>query len=196
MILYPAIDIRGGGAVRLLRGEYGDETAYDPDPADAARRWVAGGAEYLHVVDLDGAREGRPVNLEAIERITAAVPIPVQVGDRVGGVDIAGLGPARDRDHAAPRVDTDHDPLGTAGQAGGQEFGIAQGRGADDQARGTGRKQRLGRDRLTYPATDLDRDRNRGGDPLDRLQVDRTPFSGAVQIDNVQVLGAAGDPAT
>ncbi len=83
MILYPAIDIRGGGAVRLLRGDYEAETAYDPDPADAARRWADGGAEYLHVVDLDGAKEGRPVNLEAIERIASAISIPIQVG---GGI--------------------------------------------------------------------------------------------------------------
>lgn len=83
MILYPAIDIRGGGAVRLLRGDYGAETAYDPDPADAARRWADGGAEILHVVDLDGAKEGQPVNLDAIERIAAAVAVPIQVG---GGI--------------------------------------------------------------------------------------------------------------
>ena len=83
MILFPAIDIRGGGAVRLLRGDYEAETAYDPDPADAAKRWADGGAEYLHVVDLDGARLGRPVNLAVIERIADAVQIPIQVG---GGV--------------------------------------------------------------------------------------------------------------
>lgn len=83
MILYPAIDIRGGQAVRLLRGDYAAETAYDPDPADAARRWVDGGAETLHVVDLDGAKAGEPVNLAAIERIAAAVKVPIQVG---GGI--------------------------------------------------------------------------------------------------------------
>jgi phosphoribosylformimino-5-aminoimidazole carboxamide ribotide isomerase len=89
VILFPAIDIRGGGAVRLLRGDYEAETAYDPDPADAARRWHEGGAEILHVVDLDGAKAGEPVNLEAIERIAAAVPIPIQVG---GGIrDLAAV---------------------------------------------------------------------------------------------------------
>jgi phosphoribosylformimino-5-aminoimidazole carboxamide ribotide isomerase len=80
VILYPAIDIRGGGAVRLLQGDYERETAYDTDPVDAARRWSNEGAEYLHVVDLDGARSGKPVNLDVIERITAAVPCPVEVG--------------------------------------------------------------------------------------------------------------------
>lgn len=80
VILYPAIDIRGGAAVRLLRGDYERETAYDPDPAEAARRWAAEGAEFLHVVDLDGAREGEPRNMGAIERIAGAVPCPIQVG--------------------------------------------------------------------------------------------------------------------
>jgi len=58
VILYPAIDIRGGQAVRLLQGDYEQETRYDADPADAARRWASEGAEFLHVVDLDGAKGG------------------------------------------------------------------------------------------------------------------------------------------
>jgi phosphoribosylformimino-5-aminoimidazole carboxamide ribotide isomerase len=80
LTLYPAIDIRGGRAVRLLRGDYDRETGYDADPADAARRWVEGGAGIVHVVDLDGARGGRPANLDVIARIVAAVAVPVQVG--------------------------------------------------------------------------------------------------------------------
>jgi phosphoribosylformimino-5-aminoimidazole carboxamide ribotide isomerase len=80
VILYPAIDIRGGGAVRLTQGDYGRETAYDADPADAARRWAGEGAEFLHVVDLDGAKAGQPRNMEAVERIAAAVECPIQVG--------------------------------------------------------------------------------------------------------------------
>lgn len=78
--LYPAIDIRGGHAVRLVEGDYARETTYDADPLDAAQRWLAGGAEILHVVDLDGAREGRPVNLGAVRRIAGAADVPVQVG--------------------------------------------------------------------------------------------------------------------
>ena len=69
MILYPAIDIRGGQAVRLLEGDYARETIYDADPVDAAKRWAGEGAEFLHVVDLDGAKAGEPQNLDAIERI-------------------------------------------------------------------------------------------------------------------------------
>jgi phosphoribosylformimino-5-aminoimidazole carboxamide ribotide isomerase len=80
VILYPAIDIRGGQAVRLLQGDYERETAYDADPVDAARRWAGEGAEILHVVDLDGAKAGEPRNLEAVERIAAAVECPIQVG--------------------------------------------------------------------------------------------------------------------
>jgi phosphoribosylformimino-5-aminoimidazole carboxamide ribotide isomerase len=80
VILYPAIDIRGGRTVRLLRGDFERETAYDADPVDAARRWSGEGARFLHVVDLDGAREGRPVNLEQVRRIVAAVDSPLQLG--------------------------------------------------------------------------------------------------------------------
>ena len=80
MILYPAIDIRDGMAVRLIQGDYDQETAYDDDPVVAARRWVDGGARWLHVVDLDGARAGEPVNLEHVRRIVAAVSVPVQLG--------------------------------------------------------------------------------------------------------------------
>ena len=80
MILYPAIDVRGGKAVRLLQGDYERETTYDADPADAARRWAAAGAEFLHVVDLDGAKAGEPQNLDAIRRIATAVECPIQVG--------------------------------------------------------------------------------------------------------------------
>lgn len=80
MILYPAIDIRGGKAVRLLQGDYQRETTYDADPVDAATRWAGEGAEFLHVVDLDGAKAGAPRNLDAVARIAAAVDCPIQVG--------------------------------------------------------------------------------------------------------------------
>jgi phosphoribosylformimino-5-aminoimidazole carboxamide ribotide isomerase len=80
MILLPAIDILGGKAVRLARGDYGEQTVYDTDPLEAARRWVDAGARALHVVDLDGARAGAPANLRDVERICATVDVPVQVG--------------------------------------------------------------------------------------------------------------------
>jgi len=80
VILYPAIDIRGGQAVRLTQGDYDRETAYDADPVDAASRWAGEGAEFLHVVDLDGAKAGEPRNLDAVRRIAATVECPIQVG--------------------------------------------------------------------------------------------------------------------
>jgi phosphoribosylformimino-5-aminoimidazole carboxamide ribotide isomerase len=80
MILLPAVDILEGKAVRLTRGEFDQRTVYDADPLDAARRWVEQGARSLHVVDLDGARSGAPVNLEHVRRITEGTPVPVQVG--------------------------------------------------------------------------------------------------------------------
>jgi phosphoribosylformimino-5-aminoimidazole carboxamide ribotide isomerase len=80
MILLPAVDILDGKVVRLKGGEFDQATHYDPDPVDAARRFEAAGARALHVVDLDGARSGAPVNLEQIRRVAAAVAIPVQVG--------------------------------------------------------------------------------------------------------------------
>ena len=80
MILLPAVDILEGKAVRLNRGEFDQRTVYDADPLDAARRWVKDGARELHVVDLDGARNGAPVNVEHIRRIVAEVDVPVQVG--------------------------------------------------------------------------------------------------------------------
>jgi phosphoribosylformimino-5-aminoimidazole carboxamide ribotide isomerase len=80
MILLPAIDILEGKAVRLTRGEFDLSTEYDADPLEAARRWVDAGARSLHVVDLDGARRGAPVNMEHVRRITAEVSVPVRVG--------------------------------------------------------------------------------------------------------------------
>jgi phosphoribosylformimino-5-aminoimidazole carboxamide ribotide isomerase len=80
MIFLPAIDIRGGRAVRLRQGHFEDETVYADDPLEAARAWVDEGARQLHVVDLDGAREGRPVNLNHLERIAQELEVPVQYG--------------------------------------------------------------------------------------------------------------------
>ncbi len=80
MRLYPAIDILDGNAVRLLKGDFDARTVYDSDPLDAARNWVGEGAEWLHVVDLDGARAGAPVNIEQLRRIAAESGVPVQYG--------------------------------------------------------------------------------------------------------------------
>lgn len=81
--LYPAIDIHQGRCVRLTQGDFATANVYDESPANAARRWVAEGATHLHVVDLDGAKAGHPVNLEAISAIAQVVDIPIQLG---GGI--------------------------------------------------------------------------------------------------------------
>ena len=80
MILIPAIDIRGGRAVRLVQGDYDRELEFDADPLDAAKRWAEGGARRLHVVDLDGARDGAPANLHHVERIAKEARVPIELG--------------------------------------------------------------------------------------------------------------------
>ena len=105
MILYPAIDIRDGHAVRLVEGDYDRETVFDDDPVDAALRFAEAGVHIIHVVDLDGAKAGEPVNLKTIRRIADAVPFPIQVG---GGL--------RDADCVANvlRAGAEHVVIGTA----------------------------------------------------------------------------------
>ena len=78
--ILPAIDIRAGRCVRLLQGDYARETVFSDDPIAMARRWAKAGARRLHVVDLDGARAGRPENLAVIRGITASVSLPIQLG--------------------------------------------------------------------------------------------------------------------
>ena len=78
--IYPAIDIRGGRAVRLVQGDYNQETVYNDSPVNAAREWEAQGASWIHLVDLDGARAGYPVHAELIGEIAKSVNVPVQLG--------------------------------------------------------------------------------------------------------------------
>jgi phosphoribosylformimino-5-aminoimidazole carboxamide ribotide isomerase len=80
MILYPAIDMLGGKAVRLVKGDFDAKKVYDEDPTHAARGWVEAGASHLHVVDLDGARAGVPANLHHLRRIAGELGVPVQFG--------------------------------------------------------------------------------------------------------------------
>lgn len=90
MQIYPAIDIRGGQCVRLRQGDYGQETVFGRDPAAMARRWVGEGATFLHLVDLDGAKVGQPVNGASVRAIVEAAGVPCQLG---GGI--------RTREHIA-----------------------------------------------------------------------------------------------
>lgn len=88
MEIIPAIDLRNGRCVRLVKGDYNRETIYSQEPLEMAKHWQDQGATRLHVVDLDGAKDGKPVNLEIIKEITAALDIPVQLGGGIRSMDI------------------------------------------------------------------------------------------------------------
>jgi phosphoribosylformimino-5-aminoimidazole carboxamide ribotide isomerase len=94
MQVIPAIDLRGGFCVRLRQGDYRQETVFGDDPAAMAALWEAEGATRIHLVDLDGAKSGRPVNVEAVRAILRRVNVPCQLG---GGV--------RDRETIAAWLD-------------------------------------------------------------------------------------------
>ncbi|MCK5218010.1 1-(5-phosphoribosyl)-5-[(5-phosphoribosylamino)methylideneamino]imidazole-4-carboxamide isomerase [bacterium] len=88
MMVYPAIDLRKGHCVRLIRGDVRDETVYSKEPASMAKLWQLKGAKYLHVVDLDGALTGAPKNLKYVYQIVKAVKIPVQFGGGVRNMEL------------------------------------------------------------------------------------------------------------
>ena len=89
MEVIPAIDLRGGKCVRLYQGDYAQETVYSDDPLETALRWVDMGATRLHIVDLDGARDGSPANLAAVERISSAAGVPVHLGGGIRDLNTA-----------------------------------------------------------------------------------------------------------
>ncbi len=89
MQLYPAIDLKGGKCVRLRQGSFNDVKCYSDSPAETAREWERRGASFLHVVDLDGALEGRSVNFPVIEEIRAAVKIPIEIGGGIRSAEAA-----------------------------------------------------------------------------------------------------------
>ena len=89
MELWPAIDLRGGRCVRLLQGDYDRETVFGDDPVEMARRFTAAGARRLHIVDLDGAKAGTPVQAELVGRMVAAAGVPCQLGGGIRSVETA-----------------------------------------------------------------------------------------------------------
>ena len=89
MEVIPAIDIRGGKAVRLFQGDYGRETVFNNSPVEAAQRWLDLGATRLHVVDLDGAKTGEQVNIDLVGQITAISHVPVQLGGAIRTIEAA-----------------------------------------------------------------------------------------------------------
>lgn len=90
MIIFPAIDIRGGKCVRLEEGRFDRETVFAENPVDAARRWVEAGTDWLHIVDLDGARAGKPVNLTVVSEIAKTFNVKVQLGGGIRTAEIVG----------------------------------------------------------------------------------------------------------
>ena len=88
MILFPAIDIRDGKCVRLIQGDYDQEIIYNDSPTAMAKEWEKQGADYIHVVDLDGAKTGKSLNREAIQAIAKSVSIPIQVGGGIRTMEI------------------------------------------------------------------------------------------------------------
>ncbi|MCL0049705.1 1-(5-phosphoribosyl)-5-[(5-phosphoribosylamino)methylideneamino]imidazole-4-carboxamide isomerase [Peptococcaceae bacterium] len=91
MIIFPAIDLKDGKCVRLVEGKLDKKTIYSDKPEEAALHWQSLGAEYLHIVDLDGAFEGVPKNLSVIEKILAVIKIPVQIGGGIRTLDTVKL---------------------------------------------------------------------------------------------------------
>ncbi len=89
MKLYPAIDIIGGKCVRLVRGDYSQKTTFAENPVEVAKKWESDGGDWLHIVDLDGARLGNQENLGVIQKIAAAVAIPIEVGGGVRSFEAA-----------------------------------------------------------------------------------------------------------
>jgi phosphoribosylformimino-5-aminoimidazole carboxamide ribotide isomerase len=87
-VVIPAVDIRGGKAVRLAQGDYSRETVYDADPLSAARRWVDAGASRLHLVDLDAAKSGDTTNRDIVVRIARTLSVPVEIGGGVRNLDV------------------------------------------------------------------------------------------------------------
>lgn len=191
MVIYPAVDIRGGRAVRLHQGDFAREVVFYDSPAEAARNWVDKGAEWLHVVDLDGARSGTPTNRAAIASI-AELPARLQLGGGLrsieaiesaiaNGVDRAVLGTAAVEDPAlfedACRRFPGQIAVGIDARDGVVATrGWARDAGADavDLARAC---EGLGAAAIIY--TDIDRDGMLGGINTERL---------------AQVCGAVGIP--
>lgn len=171
MIIFPAIDIRGGKCVRLTEGRFDQETVFADNPVDMALRWQAEGGQFLHVVDLDGALAGKPVNLGVVAEIVKAVTMPVQLGGGIRTLDtietILQAGVSRvilgsvavknpDLVKEACRIYGDKIVVGIDardGQAAVEGWGITGGIGAEELAK---RMAGAGVSRIIY--TDISRD--------------------------------------
>jgi phosphoribosylformimino-5-aminoimidazole carboxamide ribotide isomerase len=198
VIIYPAIDIRGGKCVRLVEGDFSRETVFDQDPADAARRWESDGATHIHVVDLDGARNGEPANTEAVGRIRRSVKARIQVGGGIRslahahmllalGVDRIILGSAIVSDPEAAQIIADAFPGRVAAGLDARDGRLAtNGWLSQSGMLATEAAQRLvdaGLSTLIY--TDIRRDGTLSGPNLEALQE-------LIAIDGAEVIASGG----
>lgn len=216
MIVYPAIDIRGGRCVRLIEGDFARETTYDSDPASAAKRWAEAGAEWLHVVDLDGAVAGTPINQSAVARIRDAVDIPIQLGGGLRlltdlehafntGIDRVVLGTAalRDPELVISAVARWDDRIAVAVDARDGRLAVDGWIGQTD-ARAAEVAQRLVKARVHhFISTDIGRDGTLSGPNLESLRelidaVDAEVIAsgGISSLDDLEATAAVGASGT
>lgn len=198
MIIFPAIDIRGGKCVRLTEGRFDQETVFADNPVDMAVRWQAEGGEFLHVVDLDGALAGKPVNLGVIAEIVKTVTMPVQLGGGIrtlatideiiaAGVSRVILGSVAVKDPSlvkeACRIYGDKIVVGIDardGQAAVEGWGITGGVSAEELAK---RMAAAGVQRIIY--TDISRDGTLSG-------VNASATAALAKVAQIPVIASGG----
>jgi phosphoribosylformimino-5-aminoimidazole carboxamide ribotide isomerase len=214
MILLPAVDIRGGRAVRLVRGDFAQETVYSDSPLAAARAWVDAGARWLHLVDLDGARSGEPRALDHLRAIRREVGVPVQWGGGLrslehvaaavdAGADRVVVGTAAHRDPALleDAVRRWPDRVGVAVDVRGGRVAVSGWAEEEDTPadRVVARLAERGARRVVY--TSVDRDGTLEGLDLDEVARVARGFAGEVlysgglaSVDDLRALRALGLP--
>jgi phosphoribosylformimino-5-aminoimidazole carboxamide ribotide isomerase len=215
MDLYPAIDVRGGSCVRLVQGDYGQETVYRADPVAVAKEFEASGATWLHVVDLDAARTGQPENRDVVAAIARSVGVPVQSGggvrDEKAAEALFAAGVTRVVIGTAALEDPDLVRALAARHPGGVAVGL-DGRGGEAATRGWTEDSGIdvldaidrfeGAGVAAFVVTDIDRDGMLGGPDLAglaavlaRTAVPIIASGGVSSLDDLRALarlGAAG----
>ena len=206
MDLYCAVDVRGGRCVRLRQGDYGAETVYDDDPVARAVQMADQGARWIHVVDLDGARSGRPDNAGVVAAIAGAVPVPVQAGGGVRSASTAEAWFAAGVERVVLGTAALRDPDLVRDLAGSHRVAVGLDARAGDVAtdgwlRGSGQPvldvaRRFATDGVdAFVVTDIDRDGTLGGPDLqglasmlDAVDVDVVASGGVGRLDDLRAL--------
>jgi len=190
--LYPAIDIRDGQAVRLRQGRFEEQTVYADDPLEAARAWVDAGARRLHVVDLDGARAGRPLALAHVERIAGQLGVPVQCGGGLRDLEsietalaagaarvVLGTAAHRDPDLLAAALERHGDRLAVAVDVRGGRVSTEAWTQTGDRDARTTVTELAGQGVSTIVYTDADRDGMLEGADLEQVRAVAAAAGGA-----------------